>query len=136
MNARLELSTVAIRTDGCFSVLLWDGRPFAVSVERTFELGESSHGKRIVIPAGLALCTRTLYHRGNYATFEISVAGHSRVLFHKGNLEDHSEACVIVAESFGELKGKTAVLDSRGGFNEFMSLTAGLQQFYMNVTHR
>jgi hypothetical protein len=136
MRERLELATVAIRDDGCFSAMLWDGRPFAVSVERTFEEGEAKHGKRIVIPAGLALCKRSFYNKGGYPTFEIIVAGHTRVLFHKGNFEDNSEACVIVAESFGVLQGKTAVLDSKGGFNEFMQLAAGLQEFYMKVSGR
>ena len=33
----LELVTVAILPEGCFSVLKWRSRPVAVSVERTFE---------------------------------------------------------------------------------------------------
>lgn len=126
----LELKTVAIREDGCYSVLLWDGRPFAVSVERTFE------NLRIVIPPGLALCKRTQYYKGGYPTYEIVVEGHSRVLFHKGNKEAHSEACVIVAESFGMLGKDTAVLDSEHGFNEFMQLADGNSEFWMRVTGR
>ncbi len=126
--ARLQLKTVAIREDGAFGVLLWDGRPFAVTVERTFE------NLRIVIPPGDGLlCTPSYYYKGDYPTWEITVPGHTRVLFHKGNLEEHSEACVIVAESFGEIKGKTAVLDSRGGFTELMKLTTGLKSFLMEV---
>lgn len=120
---RLEIVTVSVRDDGCFSALLWDKRPFAVSVERTFE------NKRIVIGNGIYRCTRDHYHKGGYETFEIQVDGHDRVLFHKGNTEENSEACVIVAESFGALNGKTAVLDSKGGFAEFMTLTAGLPHF-------
>ena len=127
---RLTLSTVAIRDDGCFSAMLWDGRPFAVSVERTFE------NRRVVIPAGLSLCKRSFYNKGGYPTFEIIVPGHTRVLFHKGNFELNSEACVIVAESFGVLEGKTAVLDSKGGFSEFITLTEGLSEFWMEVLHR
>src|SRR3990167_9383962 len=95
--AMMQLKTVAVREDGCFSVLLWDGRPFAVSVERTFE------NMRVVIPAGITKAKRSFYHKGGYPTFEIEVEGHTRVLFHKGNIEDHSEACVIVGESFGQL---------------------------------
>jgi len=127
--AQLQLKTIAVRDDGCFSVLLWEGKPFAVSVERTFEDGP-------VIRNGTYLCTQSFYHKGNYPTFEIHVPGHDRVLFHKGNTEDDSLACVVVAESFGELHGKTAVLDSKGGFGEFMALTAGLNEFEMEVTGR
>lgn len=130
MTARLELKTVAEREDGCFSVLLWDGRPFAVSVERTFEDG------RAVIRDGVYRCVRSVYHKGGYPTFEIIVPGHDRVLFHKGNTEDNSLACVCVAESYGLLNGKTAVLDSAGGFGELMGLADGLDGFDMNVTGR
>ena len=127
---RLQLKTVAVRDDGCFSVLLWDGRPFAVSVERTFENGKP------VILNGTYACRRDYYHKGGYPTFEIHVPGHTRVLFHKGNKEVHSEACVIVAESFSVMDGVTAVSDSKGGFDEFMTLTAGLDEFQMEVTGR
>jgi hypothetical protein len=124
---RLQLKTVAVLEMGCFGVLSWYGRPFAVSLERTFE------NLRVVIPSGIRRCFRTIYIKGGYPTFEIEVPGHSRVLFHKGNREEDSEACVLVAESFGELRGRTAVLDSRGGFEEFMRLTAGLSEFNMEV---
>lgn len=127
---RLEIVTVSVRDDGCFSALLWDKRPFAVSVERTFE------NHRIVIGNGIYRCVRDFYHKGGYETFEIHIDGHDRVLFHKGNTEEHSEACVIVAESFGVLNGKTAVLDSNGGFEEFMALTAGLDHFLVWVHGR
>jgi hypothetical protein len=133
---RLELKTVAVRPDGCYSVLLWDGRPFAVSVERTFDQGEARHGKSVVIPNGRLRCTPDFYNRGGYATYQIHVEGHTDVLFHKGNLETHSLGCVIVGESFGQLSGKTAVLDSKGGFEEFIRLTGGVPEFYMEVTGR
>lgn len=127
---RLQLSTVAVRDDGAFSALLWDGRPFAVSVERTFDDGEP------VIRDGVFDCVRSFFQHGGYETFEIIVPGHTRVLFHKGNTEDDSLACVCVAESFSTVDGKTAVIDSKHGFEEFMTLTAGLKAFQMRVTGR
>jgi hypothetical protein len=129
-DLRLELKTVALREDGCFSVLLWDGRPFAVSVERTFGSG------RPVIAQGAYKCTRSRYIKGGYETFEIHVAGHSRILFHRGNTEEDSLGCVIVAASFGVMAERTAVLDSRTGFGALMALTAGLDKFTMQVTGR
>lgn len=129
-SARLQIKTVAVRDDGCFSCLLWDGRPFAVSVERSFE------NQRIVIPNGIFLAKRDFYHKGGYETFEIQISGHDRVLFHKGNKEDDSLACVIVAESFTVLDGQTAVGDSKGGFGELMQLAAGLQEFNVWVSGR
>lgn len=129
-EVRLSLKTVAVRDDGCFSVLCWDGRPVAVSVERTFDDGEP------VIGNGVFTCKRDFYHRGGYETFEIIIEGHDRVLFHKGNRETDSLACVIVAESFSTLGGETSVADSKRGFEEFMTLTAGLSEFLMEVTGR
>lgn len=127
---RLALKTVAVREDGCFSVLLWDGRPFAVSVERTFE------EMRVVIPTGTLTCHRSFYHKGGYETFEIAVPGHARVLFHKGNVETDSEACVLVGKSYTVMDGVTAISDSKGGFAEFMTLTVGLASFEMEVSGR
>lgn len=130
MTTRLELKTVALRDDGAFSVLLWDSRPFAVSVERAQADGLP------IIRNGSYLCKRDFFHRGGYPTFEVQVAGHDRILFHKGNTETDSEGCILVAESFGILSGKTAVLDSKGGFAEFMALAGQLNEFYMEVTGR
>lgn len=130
MNVRLQLKTVAVRGDGCFSVLLWDGIPFAVSVERTFADGKP------VIGNGKFLCKRDFYHRSGYPTYEIQVDGHNRILFHKGNVETNSEACICVAESFGQLGGATAILDSRHGFDEFMLLTGSIDSFGMEVSGR
>jgi hypothetical protein len=84
----------------------------------------------------MILTQRDFYHKGNYATYELQISGHDRVLFHKGNIEDHSEACVIIGESFGQLSGKTAVLDSKGGFEEFMRLAEGIKEFYTLVSGR
>jgi len=126
----MELKTVALRSDGCFGVLLWDARPFAVTVERTFD------DMSTVLRAMIYPCTRDFYHHGGYETFEIIVPGHERVLFHKGNLEIDSRACVCVAESFTRLDGVTAIADSAHGFEEFMHLTAGLAGFDLIVTGR
>lgn len=139
----LSLKTVSVRDDGCFSVVLWNGRPFAVSVERTFD------DYRTVLVNGFYHCTRDFYHKGGYETFLIVVPGHSRVLLHKGNIEDHSEACVLLGENFGGFNrdkksysstagadDQTAVLASGEAFAEFMSLTKGLKEFMMEVTGR
>jgi hypothetical protein len=147
---RLELKTVAIRDDGCFSAALWDGRPFAVALERTFEHGEAAHGKRIVVQAGLVLCRRDFYHKGGYETFEIEIPEHDRVLFHRGAIEEHSLACVILGESFGGFdalnkaysqhaiddSARTALLGSSVAFAEFMKLAEGLREFHMLVSGR
>lgn len=126
----MELKTVALRSDGAFGVLLWDARPFAVTVERTFD------DMSTVLRNSTYRCPRSFYHHGGYETFEIVVPSHLRVLFHKGNREIDSMACVCVAESFTRMDGVTAIGDSAHGFEEFMSLTAGLDWFDLVVTGR
>lgn len=126
----LELATIALRDDGCFSVMLWYGRPFAISVERTFENLET------VIKLGQYRCHRSFYHHGGYPTFEIEVPGHDLVLFHKGNVETDSRACVVVGSFFGQIDGQTAVMDAAHGFKEFMTVTDGLDTFQLIVTGR
>lgn len=133
-DVRMEIKTITIREDGCYSVLLWDGRPFAVSVERTFD------DNRVVLPAGTFLCKRGGHRLGNgipFETFEITgVEGHTGVLFHKGNWETDSEGCVLVGESFATLAGREAIAGSKGGFNELLKLVEGLNEFYVQVTGR
>lgn len=129
-EVRLKVVTVAIIEDGCFSALCWDGKPFAVSLERTFQ------ELYVVIPAGVHKCTATTFHRGGYATFEIEVEGHKRVLFHKGNWEGDSEGCMLIGEEYGTLHDKPAIIHSGQGFTELMRLAEGLTEFYMQVTGR
>lgn len=101
-----------------------------MSVERTFEDGQP------VIRSGIYDCRRDFYHKGGYETFELIIPEHDRVLFHKGNSEDDSIACVCIAEKFGTLAEKTAVLESKEGFNEFMELTKEINVFCVEVTGR
>ena len=126
----MGIKTVAVLPAGCFSVLLWKNIPFAVSVEHTFEDGQP------IIKAGTYQCLRSYYYKGCYPTFEIKVPGHNRILFHRGNTEADSQGCVCVAESFGTLKGKIAVLQSKEGFGELMELVSELDEFTLTVTGR
>lgn len=130
----LELVRVAVGDEGAFGVLVLDGAPKWVTLERTFEEGEES--ERVVIPEGHWQCTRTVFYKRGYPTFEIHVPGHSRVLFHKGNVEDDSRGCVLVGVRFGELLGKPAILDSAPAFDAFMSTFHGTQIFQLDVIDR
>ena len=127
---QLHIKTVAVLPEGCFSALLWDGRPFAVTLERTFEDGKP------VIGNGQYPCHRGFFHHGGYPTFEIQVAGHTNIKFHKGNWETDSKGCVLIGESFAELNGQMAIADSGHGFNEFMNIVEGLDNFTLLVTGR
>lgn len=124
----LTLKRIAVLSDGAFGVLLYQGVPFAVTLERTYDPDNS-----IKIKDGPHNCHRSRYNKGGYDTFEIEVPGHSRILFHKGNIELHSEGCVLVAESFAVLGGKPGVALSSEGFTEFMKKMSDYDDFVMEV---
>jgi hypothetical protein len=127
----IVLKRIAVHKEGAFGVLLSDGIPFCVTLERTYDEGH----KVVKIPPGRYHCTRSRYHRGGYSTFEITVPGHSRILFHKGNTEDHSDGCVLLGEQFGVLNGKPAILQSGAAFAEFMAKTSNVDAFELHVVY-
>lgn len=131
MNEDLVLHHVAIHDKGAFGVLLYKNMPFAVSLERTF--GDDEQSFYTVIPPGRFLCTKTVYHKYGYETFEIHIPGHTRILFHKLNTEDQSLGCIGIGEEFGELNGQPAILQSGKGFKEFMVKFGDRDSFYLTV---
>lgn len=128
------LQRVAVRPEGAFGVLLQTvgpkdniGVPFAVTLERTYD---HPNGRQMVkIPIGRWGCARTHFHRGGYDTYEIIVPGHTRLLFHKGNVEAHSDGCVLVGESFTEV----GVAASAVGLAQFLSRVGGRAEFELEV---
>ena len=127
-SGMFQLHRVSILPDGCFGVLMYDNVPFAVTLERTYDPGNT-----VKIGLGNHECHRSRYNRGNYDTFEITVPGHDRILFHKGNTELHSEGCVLVAESFSTFGDKPGVALSAEGFKEFMLRTRDVDSFILEV---
>ena len=121
------LKTVSTIPDGCFGVLLHDNVPFAVTLERTYD------DLKVKIPAGIHKCHRSRYNKGGYDTFEIEIEGHSRILFHKGNTELHSDGCILVAESFAMFGDRPGIALSGDGFTEFMKRTGGVDSFMLTV---
>lgn len=124
-----QLVRVKIIDAGAFGVLCHNDVPFAVTLERTYEPGNT-----VKIGEGFHECHRSRYNRGNYDTFEITVPGHDRILFHKGNTELHSEGCVLVAESFAVLGGKPGITLSADGFAEFMKRAVEVDSFTLEVS--
>jgi len=129
--ALFSIVRVAIRRDGAFGVLLFSGYPFAVSLERTYDVVGDRHF--VKIPPGRYRCVATWYNTGRYRTFEILVPGHSRILFHKGNISSDADGCVLVAESYAVFSGMPGIGDSAGGFREFMAKADSRQGFDLEV---
>jgi hypothetical protein len=127
----LTLKRISEIEDGMFGVLL-DGKiPFAVTLERNWFNNQSNVS---CIPAGSYRCVRRLYHKHGYWTFEVTgVPGRTSILIHSGNTEDDSMGCVLIGESFGALKSKVAILQSKEGFLEFMERLKGQDEFLLII---
>lgn len=131
-KADLTLLRVAKKPSGCFGLLLQDSIPFACTVERTYPL--AGNAQLVKIPSGTYRCEKTIFLKNGYQTYEIvGVAGHSRLLFHRGNVEDDSEGCVLVGQGFGLVQGKDAILYSTAGFHEFMRRLMDRESFVLRV---
>ncbi len=131
MEKTLTIVRVASLDEGTFGVMLYDGKPFAVTGERPWLENRKSVS---CIPTGTYMCQR--YKSAKYPdTFEIiDVPSRTFVLFHKGNfpLKD-SEGCILVAEKFEEVDGKVAVLESGHGFEEFIKKLKDVCTFTLQI---
>jgi len=67
-------------------------------------------------------------------TFEVKhVPGRDHVLFHAGNVVEHTKGCIILAEHLGKLKGRRAVLNSGSTFKSFMSIMKNIKFFSLTI---
>jgi len=125
------IKRVAKNPDGIFGVMIHhtDGKdiPFAVTLE---------HPEKF-IDSGVYVCKRDRYNKGGYPAYQIIVQDRTHIKIHGGNLKQHTEGCVLVAESYGNLKGYTAILQSmtlrQGGFNEFMQRANGAEKILLYI---
>ena len=129
----LTLKRIIENKDGMFGVLIdWDV-PFALTLERQWLNNEPMLS---CIPAGDYICKRVISPKFGDVFKIIGVEGRNNILFHKGNVIDHTEGCILIGEEFGSLDGKTAVLNSGKGFGEFMEKLKGLDEFKIIIEKR
>jgi len=126
----LILKRVSTDSNGTCGVLLDDQGPFALTMENPW----LENVKNIsCIPALSYICKRVQSPKFG-DTFEVmGVEGRSHILFHKGNTEEDTQGCILIAEQFGYLNGKVAVLSSKAGFNEFMFKMTGIDAFLLII---
>ena len=131
----LQLRRIATGKQGTFGVLKFQDLPFAVTLERQWDNNRPSvltiAGACIL--AGEYICNRVNSPRFG-DTFEVmDVPDRSHILFHKGNLDEDSRGCILVAESYGQLGGEVGVLGSKHGYNEFMNLMSQDDEFRLII---
>ena len=122
----LKLKRVADNEDATFGVLINGNIPFAVTLEPAWEDNKKGIS---CIPSGPYSCKRVKSPKFG-DTFEIlDVEERTHILFHKGNSERNTQGCVLIAEEFGILNGKAAVLASGRGYREFMNILKDVDEF-------
>jgi len=126
----LTLIRLPQHKDGTFGVLLDEGTPFCLTVERPWldnKRGESC------IPTGQYICRRVNSPKFG-DTFEVTnVPGRTAILFHKGNIMEDSHGCIILGEQYESLEGKVAVLASGKAFSEFLERTRNVNEFRLEI---
>lgn len=127
----ITLKRIASRDDGTYGVLLADGAPFAVTLERPWR--DNRRGESC-IPPGAYTCIRVQSPKFGPTWMVKDVPGRSGILFHAGNVFADSHGCILVAERFIVWQdGGCAIADSRVGIAELMSLTNGIVSFNLKI---
>ena len=120
----LNLKRIASRDDGTFGVLLADGAPFAVTLERPWR--DNRKGESC-IPPGNYTCVRVKSPKFGPTWMVRDVPGRSEILFHAGNTFADSHGCILVAEKFETWSdGSVSIADSRIGMAELLAITRDL----------
>lgn len=133
-----KIIRVEMGDSGAFGVLLLDGQAFSVTLELPWRANANGIS---CIPAGVYSCQRTtspLVEKitgGKWdQTFEVTgVPGRSKILFHTGNTIIDSRGCILIASSFGKLKGDRAILNSGATFDLFMAATRNVKAFTLSI---
>lgn len=126
----LIIRRVVTGNQGTFGVVVFENIPFCVSLEREWL---NNKPNKSCIPAGEYACVRTDSPRFGDTFMVINVPGRSHILFHKGNLDDDSKGCILLGEEFGTIGKSDGIRNSKGGFNEFMSILSDDDEFRLVI---
>ncbi len=127
------LRRIASTEYGTFGTLIDNGIPFALTLERPWVDNERNVS---CIPAGVYACNR-FSSKSHSNTFQVmNVPNRTGILFHTGNLMEHSAGCILIGETFDLYKGNPAILSSKKGFDEFMSKLENMQDFQLLIQNK
>ena len=115
---------------GTFGILLIQAQVFCVTLEPA-DLQNLQN--KSSIPAQQYTCNR--YSSSKYPdTFQImNVPERNCILFHSGNINEHTRGCIILGQYFGKLKNNRAVLNSGKTFDTFMKIMNNVDKFHLTI---
>jgi len=123
---RLEESIGA----GTFGYMRIQKRVFCVTLEPT---DEENHPNISSIPAQQYTATRWDSPKYGVTFMVEDVPDRDFILFHGGNIIDHTQGCILLAQHQGKLGAKRAVLNSGNTFKQFMARMDGFDELHLTI---
>lgn len=138
---KIVIKRIAYTDEGAFGVMMLDGMPFALTLERPWR--DNRRGESCIPAANYEAVRCRESAEYNYQdspmfgdTFVVeNVPGRKKILFHKGNLDDDTHGCILVGEQFGKLGTERGILASKAGFKEFLTITREIGRFDLSIVN-
>jgi hypothetical protein len=134
------LSRLIYRPDGIFSRLWHDDESLmCVTLEHAFQFPDTPAGLwEPVIKKGSYICVRGNHRLDgmthDFETFEVTgIVGHTGVIFHWGNWNKDSKACILLGASIVDSPSGKMVTDSVKTFQRFMAGQDDIDRFQLTV---
>lgn len=116
---------------GTFGVLKINKSVFCV----TLEPSDKGNVKNISsIPAQQYICYKFKSPTVGETFKVLNIPGRDDILFHAGNIIEHTKGCILLAQYFGKLKGVRAVLNSGKTFKQFMAIMRAYKFFHLTIS--
>ena len=116
--------------EGTFGVLKINEIPVCVTLEPKDEENATNISS---IPAQQYTCKRVVTPKHGECFQVENVPGRTSVLFHKGNISEHTQGCIILGQRFGAMSGVKAVLGSKNAFYDFMVQLENYNEFHLTI---
>ena len=118
---------------GTFGALIINSRVFCVTLEPPDELNQENISS---IPAQQYRCKRYCSNRYQDTFQVMNVPGRTKILFHAGNFNEHTEGCILLGQRWGRLKAARAILNSGNTFKQFMEVMDGVDEFSLTIVEQ
>lgn len=115
---------------GTFGVLKIAKEVFCVTLEPPDLVNKAF---RSCIPAQQYSCMRSVSHDFGETFKVIDVPDRKFIYFHPGNIVEHTEGCIILAQYFGKLRGDRGVLNSGKTFEVFMGMLKKYNSVHLTI---
>lgn len=125
-----ELIRLEEGAHGTFSVLKLNKSIFCFAIEPPDNENITNISS---IPAQQYICERVKSPRYGKTFQVMDVPERAHVLFHAGNIVDHTKGCIILGQTIGKLKGKRAVLNSGKTFDKFLFILSSENKFHLTI---